>query len=176
VVAPPVYGRQWGFSAEIWASHSRIACAGNRVAHLAKHSGVFRAEVCGGCVSHLPWNHERSLGQQRLDARDVHDRQLTRSWFGQGFVNNLLNPKVQRSVYLGVFTTVITPDTSPGAMFLLIVTMMLVSALSGSASSTPWIGGLPDVVERSQQKVNRLLGALLILLGLRVRVNVAINA
>jgi len=107
-------------------------------------------------------------GTRSLDARDVHDRRLTRSWFGQGFVNNLLNPK-GTLFYLGVFTTVITPDTSPGAMFLLIVTMMLVSALF-------WIcfvytldrRTFRDVVERSQQKVNRLLGALLILLGLRV--------
>jgi threonine/homoserine/homoserine lactone efflux protein len=107
-------------------------------------------------------------GTRSLDAGDVHDRRLTRSWFGQGFVNNLLNPKGSL-FYLGVFTTVITPETSPGAMFLLIVTMMLVSALF-------WIcfvytldrRTLRDVVDRSQQKVNRLLGALLILLGLRV--------
>lgn len=107
-------------------------------------------------------------GTKSLDARDVHDRRLTRSWFVQGFVNNLLNPK-GTLFYLGVFTTVITPETSPSAMFLLIVTMMLVSAFF-------WIcfvyaldrRALRDVVERSQQKVNRLLGALLILLGLRV--------
>jgi threonine/homoserine/homoserine lactone efflux protein len=103
-----------------------------------------------------------------LDARDPHDRRLTRSWFVQGFVNNLLNPK-GTLFYLGVFTAVITPETSPGAMFLLIVTMMVISACF-------WISfvhllerrTLRDIVERSQQKVNRVLGALLILLGLKV--------
>jgi threonine/homoserine/homoserine lactone efflux protein len=107
-------------------------------------------------------------GGTRLDATDVHDRPRTRPWFVQGFVNNLLNPK-GTLFYLGIFTTIITAETSPGAMFLLVVTMMLVSTAF-------WIGfvyildrrTLREVVERFQEKANRLLGALLILLGLRV--------
>jgi threonine/homoserine/homoserine lactone efflux protein len=107
-------------------------------------------------------------GTTRLDASDIQGGRLTRSWFVQGFVNNLLNPK-GTLFYLGVFTTVITPETSPATMVLLILLMMLVS---GSF----WIcfvytldrRTLRDVVERSQQTVNRVFGALLILLGLRV--------
>ena len=107
-------------------------------------------------------------GTKSLDASDIQGGRLTRSWFVQGFVNNLLNPK-GTLFYLGVFTTVIAPETSPTAMFLLILIMMLVS---GSF----WIcfvytldrRTLRDVVERSQQTVNRVFGALLILLGLRV--------
>lgn len=107
-------------------------------------------------------------GTKSLDASDIQGGRLTRSWFVQGFVNNLLNPK-GTLFYLGVFTTVITPETSPTAMFLLILIMMLVS---GSF----WIcfvytldrRTLRDVVERSQQTVNRVFGALLILSGLRV--------
>jgi threonine efflux protein len=107
-------------------------------------------------------------GTKSLDASDIQSGRLSRSWFIQGFINNLLNPK-GTLFYLGVFTTVITPETSPTAMLLLILIMMLVS---GSF----WIcfvytldrRTLRDVVERSQQTVNRVFGGLLILLGLRV--------
>jgi threonine/homoserine/homoserine lactone efflux protein len=68
-------------------------------------------------------------GTKGLDASDIQGGQLERSWFIQGFINNLLNPK-GTLFYLGVFTTVITPETSPGAMFLLILTMMLVSGIA----------------------------------------------
>ena len=62
-----------------------------------------------------------------------------------------------------------TPQTPPAAMVLLIVTMMAVSAVF-------WIcfvyvlnrRALRDLIERSQHTAQRLLGALLILLGLRV--------
>jgi threonine/homoserine/homoserine lactone efflux protein len=107
-------------------------------------------------------------GTKSLAAGDIQGGRLTHSWFLQGLVNNLLNPK-GALFYLGVFTAVITPQTSAGAMVLLIVIMM---AVSGSF----WIcfvytldrRALRDAVERSQQTVNRLFGALLILLGLRV--------
>ena len=65
-------------------------------------------------------------GTRSLNASDIQGGRLTRSWFVQGFVNNVLNPK-GALFYLGVFTTVITPETSPSAMVLLIFTMMLVS-------------------------------------------------
>jgi threonine/homoserine/homoserine lactone efflux protein len=107
-------------------------------------------------------------GTTNLDVRSVPDQRRKGSWFVQGFVNNLLNPK-GTLFYLGVFTTIITAEASRSAMFLLIIIMMLISVVF-------WIGfvhvldrrALRDVVERSQQRVSRLLGAVLILLGLRV--------
>ena len=66
-------------------------------------------------------------GAKTLDANDVERRQPRRTWFVQGFVNNLLNPK-GTLFYLGVFTTVIAPDTSAIVMVLLVLIMMLISA------------------------------------------------
>lgn len=107
-------------------------------------------------------------GATGLDTGDIEGGRLTRSWFVQGFVNNVLNPK-GALFYLGVFTTVITPDTSPAGMVLLIVIMMLVSA-------SFWVcfvytldrRTFRTMVERSHQTVNRVFGVLLIVLGLRV--------
>jgi RhtB (resistance to homoserine/threonine) family protein len=95
-------------------------------------------------------------------------RPTERAWFVQGLVNNLLNPK-GTLFYLGVFTVVITPDTPAAATLLLIVTMMLVSAsfwlfFVYTLDRRP----IRSFIERSQRTVNRVLGALLILLGLRV--------
>jgi threonine/homoserine/homoserine lactone efflux protein len=107
-------------------------------------------------------------GDTRLDTNDVEDRRRKGRWFVQGFVNNLLNPK-GALFYLGVFTTVITPGTSASAMLLLVVSMMLVSAsfwvLFVSTLDRPIIR---EFVERSQQTVNRVLGVVLVLLGVRV--------
>ena len=107
-------------------------------------------------------------GAGTLDVGEIDRRRSHRAWFAQGFVNNLLNPK-GTLFYLGVFTVVITPETSASAMFLLIVSMMLVSA-------SFWLCFVytldrPTVrqwIERSQQAVHRIFGGLLILLGLRV--------
>ena len=98
----------------------------------------------------------------------VHDRRPDRPWFVQGFVNNLLTPG-GTLFDLGVFTTVITPETSMSAMLVLIITMMLVSAAF-------WLffvytldrQTIRQFIERSQQTVNRIFGVLLVLLGLRV--------
>jgi len=103
-----------------------------------------------------------------LDAGEAHARRPMKPWFVQGFVNNLLNPK-GALFYLGIFTTVIAPDTSASGMVLLIVAMMLVSL-------SFWVffvwtldrRTLRDAVERSQHTVNRLFGMLLIVLGLKV--------
>ena len=107
-------------------------------------------------------------GAKTLDMIEVDGRRPNRAWFVQGFVNNLLNPK-GTLFYLGVFTTVITPETSAGGMLLLIVSMMLVSAsfwlVFVYTLDRPTIRQL---VERSQQAANRVFGVLLILFGVRV--------
>ena len=103
-----------------------------------------------------------------LDTNDFERRRPNRTWFVQGFVNNLLNPK-GTLFYLGVFTMVITPETSASTMLVLILIMMLVSA-------SFWLffvytldrPTIRNSIERSQQTVSRIFGALLVLLGLRV--------
>jgi RhtB (resistance to homoserine/threonine) family protein len=107
-------------------------------------------------------------GAKTLDTRDIESRRPNSTWFVQGFVNNLLNPK-GTLFYLGVFTMVITPETPAGAMVLLIFSMMLVSA-------SFWLffvytldrPTIREFIERSQQTVNRIFGGLLVLLGMRV--------
>src|SRR5436190_1414020 len=99
-------------------------------------------------------------GSQPLEVGDVHRPFLDRNWFLQGFISNVLNPK-GTLFYLGVFTGVIAPGTSAGAMMVLVCTMMLVSAafwmLFVSTLDRPairrWIG-------RSQRTVNRVSGGL----------------
>jgi len=107
-------------------------------------------------------------GAKTLDIDDIDRRRLTHSWFVQGFLNNLLNPK-GTLFYLGIFTVVIRPDTSASATMLLICIMMLVSAcfwpIFVYTLDQPRIRRL---IERSQQTVDRIFGALLIGLGLRL--------
>ena len=91
-----------------------------------------------------------------------------RTWFTQGFVNNVLNPK-GTMFYLGIFTVVITPETSIAGTLLLIVIMQSICAAL-------WVVFVLTLdrplfrrwIERSQTAVNRTFGALLIFLGLRV--------
>ena len=105
---------------------------------------------------------------QPLDTNDHEGQRHNSRWVVQGFVNNLLNPK-GTLFYLGVFTTVITPETSASVMILLIVSMMLVSA-------SFWLffvytldrPVIRELVERSPQTVNRIFGVVLLLLGVRV--------
>jgi threonine/homoserine/homoserine lactone efflux protein len=47
---------------------------------------------------------------------DIEGRWPNRTWFVQGFVNNLLNLK-DTPVYLGVVTMVTTPETPAATMF-----------------------------------------------------------
>ncbi len=95
-------------------------------------------------------------------------KQRSNAWFLQGFINNVLNPK-GTLFYLGVFTMVITPDTSAPATAVLVLTTMLVSA-------SFWLvfvytldrKYIRNLLERSQKAVQRAFGALLIFLGIRV--------
>jgi threonine efflux protein len=107
-------------------------------------------------------------GATTFDTNEVTPWPSNRTWLVQGFVNNLLNPKGSL-FYLGVFTVVITPDTSASTMFVLILIMMLVSAsfwlLFVCTLERPIVR---DALERSHHIVNRIFGALLILLGIRV--------
>src|SRR5688572_9060076 len=54
-------------------------------------------------------------GTKTLDTNEIEGRRPNGTWFVQGFVNNLLNPK-GTLFYLGVFTMVITSETSTSAM------------------------------------------------------------
>jgi threonine/homoserine/homoserine lactone efflux protein len=103
-----------------------------------------------------------------LEMNDDAGQRRNHKWLVQGFVNNLLNPK-GALFYFGVFTMAITPDTSVSVMLLLILSMMLVSAsfwlFFVYTLDRPIIRA---AIARSQRTVNRICGALLILLGIRV--------
>ncbi len=107
---------------------------------------------------------------KRLDTGVATSGVSQRTWFAQGFINNILNPK-GTLFYLGVFTMVITPDTSFGATLLLI-------AISIAISASFWLffvytldlRVVRNILERGQRAVNRIFGGLLIFLGLRVAI------
>ncbi len=107
-------------------------------------------------------------GARHLDTNSIKESPRSRIWFVQGFFNNLLNPK-GTLFFLGVFTMVITPETSASATLVLVLTMMLMCALF-------WLffvytldrPVVREVIERSQQIVDRIFGAALVLLGMRV--------
>lgn len=108
------------------------------------------------------------VGSHRLDTPRIVAAHVATPSFVQGFLNNLLNPK-GTLFYLGVFTGVITPETSPNTMGVLVGAMLLVSA-------TFWVcfvyaldrPALRHRIDRSQRAMNRACGALMIALGLRV--------
>ncbi len=103
-----------------------------------------------------------------LSTSTVTMRRHNRTWFVQGFVNNILNPK-GTLFYLGVFTIVITPDTAVGTTIVLILTMIAVS-------TSFWLFFvytldhpiIRNFIDRSQRVVTRVFGVLLVFLGLRV--------
>jgi RhtB (resistance to homoserine/threonine) family protein len=109
-------------------------------------------------------------GASSIDSAAARPRRRDRSWFLQGLFNNVLNPK-GTLFYLGVFTMVIIPETSWGMTLVLVMCMKTVSA-------TFWVVFVytldQPVVRRmlqsSQRVVNRIFGAVLIGLGLRVAV------
>lgn len=107
-------------------------------------------------------------GGHALETGDIERPRLNRTWFVQGFFNNLLNPK-GTLFYLGVFTTVIAPETSGRMMVVLILSMMFVSAsfwlLFVCTLDRPF---LRDSINGFRQAMRRIFGAVLVLLGVRV--------
>ena len=103
-----------------------------------------------------------------LDTSAVDQQSPDRTWFLQGFVNNVLNPK-GTFFYLGVFTIVITPETSLTSATILVFIMMLVSAAFWLffvfMLDTPVVR---NFLERGQITMNRIFGVLLISLGIKV--------
>lgn len=103
-----------------------------------------------------------------LVAKQATSGRSDKTWFLQGFINNVLNPK-GTLFYLGVFTMVITPDTTAGVTLILIGCMILVS-------TTFWLffvatldhPSIRRFIERFQRVTSKVFGALLVALGLRV--------
>ena len=91
-----------------------------------------------------------------------------RTWFAQGLINNILNPK-GALFFLGVFTMVITPDTSIAVVTLLVVIMLSIFAgfwlIFVHTLDTRIVR---RALENFQRAVKRVFGGLLIFLGLRV--------
>jgi len=106
--------------------------------------------------------------ERAIDDLPTEGRRRNRSWFLQGFINNILNPK-GTLFYLGVFTVVITPGTSPFHMAILILTMNIIC-------TSFWLVFVYTLdrplvrnwIERFQQAVHRVFGVLLVSLGIRV--------
>ena len=93
-----------------------------------------------------------------------------RSAWTQGFLNNILNPK-GTLFYLGVFTMIVTPQTSPAGVAVLVATTICVSAAFwGIFVMTLDAAPVRRVLEGAQAMVSRVLGGVLILLGLRIAV------
>ena len=103
-----------------------------------------------------------------LEPTPTESRRQDRGWFMQGFINNILNPK-GTLFYLGVFSVVITPGTSAAVTVLLVLIMQAMCVLFWLffvlTLDHPAIRG---GIERFQQAVNRIFGALLVFLGIRV--------
>lgn len=107
--------------------------------------------------------HETSLDTSQSAARSQN-----RTWFLQGFINNVLNPK-GALFFLGVFTMVITPDTSVAVTLMLIAVMIIICAAFWLFFVTTLDHpSVRQLIERFQQVTGKVFGTLLVALGLKV--------
>lgn len=107
-------------------------------------------------------------GRQSLSLDQAPDVDHSRTWFSQGFINNILNPK-GTMFYLSVFSMVITPETSIPVMLLLVLIMKSISAgfwiVFVYTLDTRYVRRW---IDKGQVIVNRTFGVLLVFLGIRV--------
>ena len=90
------------------------------------------------------------------------------SAYAQGVINNLLNPKGSL-FYLGVFTQLITPDTSLAESLLLIAAMVSVSTLFWVVFvQTLHLPAIRTRLARWHRTLDRTFGLVLILLGAKI--------
>jgi threonine/homoserine/homoserine lactone efflux protein len=141
--------------------------------------GIQSLRASGHSIDAEPTDPERSAEAAALDpgqresaplaaTRAARPARRSERWLAQGFLNNILNPK-GTLFYLGVFTMVITPETSWATTGALVATMTAVS----TAFWIVFVATLDrpivrQTLERSRRAVDRVFGALLIALGLRV--------
>lgn len=103
-----------------------------------------------------------------LDVSESSGKVQNRTWFLQGFINNVLNPK-GALFYLGVFTLVITPDTSVAVTLMLIGVMIIICAAFWFFFVTTLDHpSVRRLIEKFQQVTSKIFGTLLVALGLRV--------
>ncbi len=103
-----------------------------------------------------------------VDANTVDAIYSARAWFLQGFINNILNPK-GTLFFLGVFTTVITPETSISTTSLLVSIIVVMCAIF-------WLFFVQTIdapvvrrfFHRGQVRLLQIFGVVFIALGLRV--------
>ena len=106
--------------------------------------------------------------RKSLDFTKPNSDRPGRSWFLQGFINNILNPK-GTLFFLGVFTMVITPETTIGATLILIGCMNIMCAAFWLFFVTTLDHpAIRQSIERFQQVTHKIFGTLLVALGLRV--------
>jgi threonine/homoserine/homoserine lactone efflux protein len=92
----------------------------------------------------------------------------TRSAYWQGVLNNLLNPKGSL-FYLGVFSTLITPEMSRGETALLITVMLAVSAAFWLVFvQSLHLSMIRSAVHRWAVPIERAFGVVLILIAAQV--------